>query len=68
MIFDKACGLMALTGIDTSLAPMPADVRFWFSKLVCSAEPGKRCDPRASRWYQSKTHTAPSGWVIVSWR
>src|SRR5215471_14357642 len=53
MSFDSSCGAISFTGIETSFDPMPDVLRFWFSRLACSDEPGKRWDPSASRPYQS---------------
>src|SRR5262245_55551970 len=47
MSFDSSCGEISPTGIETSFDPMPAVPRFWFSRLACSDEPGKRWDPSA---------------------
>src|SRR5215475_9115815 len=47
MSFDSSCGAISFTGIETSFDPMPAVPRFWFSRLACSDEPGKRWDPSA---------------------
>src|SRR3954451_10590565 len=68
IVFSSFCGRISLTGIDTSFAPMPAVPKVWFVRLVCSDEPGYRCEPRASRAYQSNTHLAPAFWKIVSLR
>src|SRR6185369_6166593 len=49
----RDCALISLTGIDTSLAPMPAVLNDWFKRSACREEPGHRCDPTARRPYQS---------------
>ena len=55
-----------MTGIETSAAPMPDVLHCWFVRFVCSDEPENRCDPSASRSYQSMTHVVPLSWVMVT--
>ena len=57
-----------MTGIETSAAPMPDVLHCWFVRFVWSDEPGKRCDPSASRSYQSMTQVVPLSWLIVTSR
>src|ERR1044071_9181794 len=42
-------GLISLTGIETSLEPMPAVLMAWLARLACREEPGYRCEPSARR-------------------
>src|SRR5581483_393982 len=42
-------GRISLTGIETSLEPIPAVPKASLARLACSDEPGYRCDPRARR-------------------
>src|SRR6188472_3152989 len=50
---SRVCARISFTGIDTSLAPMPAVLNDWFRRSACKDEPGHRCDPTARRPYQS---------------
>ena len=68
IVFESSWGRISLTGIETSAAPMPDVLHCWFVRFVWSDEPGKRCDPSASRSYQSMTQVVPLSWLIVTCR
>src|SRR5437763_11836137 len=65
IVLRMLCGAISLTGIETSLAPMPEVPKVWFVRFVCSEEPGYRCEPSARRANPSKTQVAPAFWEIV---
>src|ERR671934_136211 len=68
MSFDSSCGRISFTGMETSFAPIPEVVKFWFSRSECKDEPGKRCEPSASRSTQSNTQVVPAFCVMCSRR